>query len=137
MARAAIADTGPLVAYFDRGERNHAWAVERVRELEVPLLICEPVLAEVMYLLGELPKAQDALFELIENGALRLAFHVEEHVPVLRALHRKYRDRPMSLADACIVRMAELFDEHHVLTLDSDFSIYRKHGRRPLDLIQP
>lgn len=137
MARAAIADTGPLVAYFDRAERNHAWALERVRELGAPLLVCEPVLAEAMYLLGELPKAQDTLFELIENGALRIAFHVEEHLPALRALHRKYRDRPMSLADACIVRMAELFDEHHVLTLDSDFAVYRKHGRRPLELIHP
>lgn len=137
MARDAIADTGPLVAYFDRAERNHAWALGRVRELQAPLLVCEPVLAEVMYLLGELPKAQDALFGLIENGALRIAFHVEEHVAALRALHRKYRDRPMSLADACIVRMAELFDEHAVLTLDSDFSVYRKHGQRPLDLIHP
>lgn len=81
MARAAIADTGPLVAFFDRAERNHAWAVERVRELEAPLLVCEPVLAEVMVLLGQLPKAQDALFELLENGALRMAFHVDEHVP--------------------------------------------------------
>lgn len=68
---------------------------------------------------------------------MRIAFHVEEHVPALRALHRKYRDRPMSLADACIVRMAELFDGHYVFTLDSDFSIYRKHGRQPLELIQP
>jgi predicted nucleic acid-binding protein len=137
VARAAIADTGPLVAYFDRAERNHAWAVERVRELEPPLLVCEPVLAEVMYLLGALPKAQDALFELLENGALRIALHVDEHVPALRALHRKYRDRPMSLADACIVKMAELFDEHCVLTLDSDFSVYRKHGREPLELVNP
>ena len=137
MARAAIADTGPLVAFFDRAERNHAWAVERVRELEAPLLVCEPVLAEAMHLLGQLPKAQDALFELLENGALRIAFHADEHVPVLRALHRKYRDRPMSLADACIVRMAELFEEHCVLTLDSDFSVYRKHGREPLELIHP
>jgi predicted nucleic acid-binding protein len=135
--RAAIADTGPLVAFFDRAERNHAWAVERVRELEAPLLVCEPVLAEVMYLLGQLPKAQDALFDLLDNGALRIAFHVEEHVLALRALHRKYRDRPMSLADACIVRMAELFDGHLVLTLDSDFSVYRKHGREPLELIHP
>lgn len=137
MARAAIADTGPLVAYFDRAERNHAWALERVRELEAPLLVCEPVLAEVMYLLGTLPKAQDALFELLENGALRIAFHADEHVAALRALHRKYRDRPMSLADACIVRMAELFDGHSVLTLDSDFSVYRKRGREPLELIHP
>jgi predicted nucleic acid-binding protein len=134
VARAAIADTGPLVAYFDRAERHHAWAVERVRELEAPLFVCEPVLAEVMYLLGPLPKAQDALFELLENGALRIAFHADEHVP---ALHRKYRDRPMSLADACIVGMAELFDRHCVLTLDSDFSVYRRHGREPLELIHP
>ena len=137
MARAAIADTGPLVAYFDRAERNHAWALERIRGLEAPLLVCEPVLAEAMYLLAELPRAQDALFALIENGALRIAFQIEEHVPALRALHQKYRDRPMSLADACIVRMAELFDEHCVLTLDSGFSVYRKHGRRPLELIHP
>ena len=137
MSRAAIADTGPLVAFFDRAERHHAWAAERVRELAAPLLVCEPVLAEAMYLLAGLPKAQDALFGLLENGALRVAFHVEEHVPALRALHRKYRDRPMSLADACIVRMAELFERHQVLTLDADFSVYRKHGREPLVLILP
>lgn len=137
MTRGAIADTGPLVAFLDRAERNHAWAAQCVRELAAPLLVCEPVLAESMYLLGDLPKAQDALFELLENGALRLAFHVEEHLPALKALHRKYRDRPISLADACIVRMAELFDDHHVLTLDSDFSVYRKHGRQVLALIHP
>jgi len=137
VSRAAIADAGPLVAFFDRAERHHAWAVERVRELAAPLLVCEPVLAEAMYLLAGLPKAQDALFGLLENGALRVAFHVEEHVPALRALQRKYRDRPMSLADACIVRMAELFERHQVLTLDADFSVYRKHGREPLVLLLP
>ncbi len=134
---AAIADTGPLVAFLDRAERHHTWASERVKELGAPLLVCEPVLAEAMYLLADLPKAQDALFGLLENGALRVAFHLEEHVPALRALHRKYRDRPLSLADACIVRMAELFDQHQVFTLDSDFAIYRKHGREPLALIRP
>lgn len=137
MPRAAIVDTGPLVAYFDRAERHHAWATEVVRKLQAPLLVCEPVLAEAMYLLGDLPKAPDTLFSLIENGALRIAFHVEEHVQALRLLHRKYRDRPMSLADACIVRMAELFDDHEVLTLDSDFAVYRKHGRTPLGVIHP
>jgi len=137
VSRAAIADAGPLVAFFDRAESHHAWAVERVRELAAPLLVCEPVLAEAMYLLAGLPKAQDALFGPLENGALRVAFHVEEHVPALRALQRKYRDRPMSLADACIVRMAELFERHQVLTLDADFSVYRKHGREPLVLLLP
>jgi predicted nucleic acid-binding protein len=137
VTHAAIVDTGPLVAFFDRAERHHAWAAERVRELQAPLLVCEPVLAEAMFLLSRLPKAQDALFGLFENGALRIAFHFEEHVTPLRALHRKYRDRPMSLADACIVRMAELFEEHAVFTLDSDFSVYRKHAREPLALIHP
>lgn len=137
MLHAAIVDTGPLVAFLDRAERHHAWAVECVRELEAPLLVCEPVLAEAMHLLARLSKAQDALLGLLENGALRVAFHLEEHIPELRALRRKYGDRPMSLADACIVRMAELFERHRVFTLDSDFSIYRRHGREPLPLLDP
>lgn len=134
---AAIADTGPLVAFFDRGERHHAWAVEQVRLLEAPLLVCEAVLAEAMYLLSDLAKAQDALFAVLANGALRIAFRLDEHLGEVRALHRKYRDRPMSLADACVVRMAELHEKHQVLTLDTDFSVYRRHGRQPLDLIIP
>ena len=133
----AIADTGPLVAFLDRGERNHGWAVERVRELSAPLLVCEPVLAEAMHLLARLPKAQDALLGLLEKGALHVAFQVAEHVPELRALRRKYGDRPMSLADACIVRMTELHEGHRVFTLDSDFLVYRKHGREALELITP
>ncbi len=134
---AAIADTGPLVALLDRAERHHRWVIERVEELDPPLLVCEPVLAEAMYLLARFSKAQDAIFRLLENGALSIAFRVEEHVPALRMLHQKYRDRPMSLADACVVRMAEIYEQHAVLTLDSDFSIYRKHGRVPLTLIHP
>jgi predicted nucleic acid-binding protein len=135
--RGAIVDTGPLVALLDRAERQHRWAAARIEDLEVPLLVCEPVLVEASYLLARLPKAQDALFGLLENGALKIAFHIEEHLAAIHALHRKYRDRPMSLADACIVRMAELHERHAVLTFDSDFSVYRKHGRDPLALIHP
>ncbi len=137
MTLAAIVDTGPLVAFLDRGERHHAWVTERIGEIEAPLLVCEPVLAETMFLLQRLPRAQDAVFGLLENGALRIGFSVAEHVTELRALHRKYRDQPMSLADACIVRMAELNERHVVFTLDADFTIYRKHGREPLALIHP
>ena len=134
---AAIVDTGPLVAFLDKAERHHGWTVEQVRALDAPLLTCEPVLAEAMFLLSDLPKAQEALFDLLANGAVRIAFQVGEHVAPLRALHRKYRDRPISLADACVVRMAELFERHQVFTLDSDFSVYRRNGREPLDLILP
>ena len=134
---AAIVDTGPLVAFLDRAERHHRWVAERIESLDAPLLVCEPVLAEAMHLLARFSKAQDALFGLFENGALTIAFHIDEHISALRKLHQKYRDRPMSLADACIVRMAEIFDRHAVLTLDTDFLIYRKHGRVPLALIHP
>ncbi len=134
---AAIVDTGPLVAFLDRAEGHHGWTVEQVRALDAPLLVCEPVLAEAMFLLSDLPKGQEALFDLLAKGALRIAFQITEHVNPLRALHRKYRDRPISLADACVVRMAELFERHQVFTLDSDFSVYRKNGREPLTLIYP
>jgi len=135
--RAAIVDAGPLVAFLDEAERHHRWVADRIKELDPPLLVCEPVLTETMYLLARSARAQDAFFTLLENGALNIAFRVEEHVPALRKLHQKYRDRPMSLADACVVRMAEIYDRHAVLTLDSDFSIYRKHERVPLALICP
>ncbi len=125
--RPAIVDTGPLVAFLDRAEQHHRWVVKQVEELDGPLLVCEPVLAEAMYLLARFPKAQDALFGLLENGALRIAFRIEEHVPALLKLHQKYRGRPMSLADACIVRMTEIYEQHAVLTLDSDFTVYRNH----------
>lgn len=133
----AIVDTGPLVAFFDRAEQHHRWVAERVAELEAPLLVCEPVLTEAMYLLARHSRAPDALFELLQNGALSVAFQIEEHVGALRKLLQKYRDTPMSLADACVVRMAEIHERHAVLTLDSDFSVYRKHGRVPLTLIHP
>jgi predicted nucleic acid-binding protein len=133
----AIVDTGPLVAFLDRSERHHIWVVKCIEELEAPLLVCEPVLTEASYLLARYAKAQDALFKLLQNGAISLAFRVDEHVDALRRLLQKYRDRPMSLADACVVRMAEVHDQHDVLTLDSDFLVYRKHGRVPIKLIRP
>lgn len=102
--RTAIVDTGPLVAFLDRAEQNHSWVVAQIEKLDPPLLVCEPVLAEAMHLLARFSGAQNALFGLLENGALRIAFSIDEHVPTLRKLHQKYRNRPMSLADACIVR---------------------------------
>jgi uncharacterized protein len=137
VAAGAIVDSGALVAAFDRAERHHRWAVGHMRKLDAPLLLCEPVLVETLYLLEDSPRAHDAIFGLLEEGALRLSFRIDEHVDALRRLMDKYSDTPMSLADACIVRMAEVHDRHAVLTLDSDFLIYRKHGRAPLPLICP
>jgi predicted nucleic acid-binding protein len=133
----AIVDTGPLVAFFNRAERHHHWASDHIEELEPPLLVCEPVLVETAFLLAPYPGTQDALFELLHSGALIIAFRIEEHVAALRRMLAKYSDRPMSVADACIVRMAEIHEGHPVLTLDADFSIYRKYGRVPLTIIHP
>jgi predicted nucleic acid-binding protein len=133
----AIVDTGPLVAFFDRAERHHRWVADRIEELEAPLLVCEPVLTEALYLLARHAKAQNTLFDFLQNSALLIAFRIEENVNALRKLLDKYRDVPMSLADACVVRMAEIHERHAVLTLDADFSIYCKHGRAPLALIHP
>src|SRR5580693_7721548 len=119
----AIADTGPLVAFFDRSERYHRWTTDRIDELDAPLLVCEPVLTETIYLLTRFPRAQDALFGLLQNGALLLTFRLEEHIGTLHRLLRKYRDIPMSLADACVVRMAEIHENHSVMTMDSDFRL--------------
>lgn len=84
----AIVDTGPLVAFFDRAERYHGWVTDRIEELEPPLLVCEPVLTEATYLLARYPPAPDALFALLRNGALSIAFHIEENVAALRTLSR-------------------------------------------------
>lgn len=133
----AIVDTGPLVAFFDRSERHHDWAAAQIEALEAPLLVCEPVLAEACYLLARFQNAQDALLALLQNGALQIAFEINEHVGELRKLMQKYRDTPMSLADACILQMAEMNEQHFVFTLDSDFTVYRKRARTPLALIHP
>jgi uncharacterized protein len=106
----AIVDTGPLVAFFDRAKRHHRWVTERVEALEAPLLVCEPVLTETIYLLARYLRAQDALLDLFQDGALSIAFRIADHVGELRRLLQKYRDTPMSLADACVVRMAEVHE---------------------------
>jgi predicted nucleic acid-binding protein len=135
--RRAIVDTGPLVALLDRTDRYHLWVEQRIDELRPPLLVCEAVLGEAMYLLRHSSALQNGVFRLLEGGAIVVAFQIAEHVATLRELLAKYRDRPMSLADACIVRMAEIHDRSAVFTLDSDFIVYRKNGRTPIELVCP
>ena len=86
--RAAIVDTGPLVAFLDRAEHHHHWVAERIEELDTPLLVCEPVLAETMHLLARFSRAQDALLGLLENGPLTITFNINEYVSALRKLHQ-------------------------------------------------
>jgi predicted nucleic acid-binding protein len=133
----AIADTGPLVAFLDRRDGYHVWASEQIDLIKPPMLVCEPVLSEAMFLLSHHTEGREAVLTLVTKGALKIAFSLDEHLDQVRRLVGKYRSVPMSLADACIVCMAELNGGHLVWTIDSDFAVYRKHGRMPLTLIHP
>lgn len=132
-----IIDTGPLVALLVGDDHWHAWAVEQSKEAPPFVYTCEGVVSEVLFLLKRDGHEADDLFSLVEVGFLRvdLDFH-EEYVRV-RELMRRYRDRPMSYADACLVRMAELHSRATIWTLDRDFQTYRMHRRRALSLKTP
>ena len=137
MSEAAIVDTGPLVALLDASDEHHAWAVAAFRGIRAPMVTCEPVLAEASYMLRSSARAQDTILEWVERGSLAVAFDLTEDVAAVRRLMKKYRDVPMSLADACLVRMAETRDDHVVCTLDADFRVYRRSGGKPIRLVAP
>ena len=125
-----ILDTGPLVSFLASGLRHHLWTCEQWAQFRPPFLTCEPVLTEGAFLLKREGRDADPLFALLERGVIRVAMHVDDQQADLRALMHRYRNRPMSIADACLVRLAELETGAEVFTLDSDFLIYRRHGNK-------
>lgn len=137
MTRAVLLDTGPLVALFNRRDRYHRWAIEQWAELESPLLTCEPVLTEACFLLRHLSEGPAAVLELLARGTAKIGYRVEVEAAQLGKLMSRYADVPMSLADACLVRMVEQQPDAAVFTLDRDFRIYRVHGRRVIPVIMP
>jgi len=133
----ALLDTGPLVAFLNRRDRFHAWAVAQLAEIEPPLLTCEAVLSEACFLLRHDPVGPDAVLELVHDNLVQVGFHLQAEIVALRRLVRRYSQVPMSLADACLVRLAELHAGSVLLTLDSDFKIYRMHGRQVVPTLMP
>ncbi len=136
-ARVVLLDTGPLVSFLAEGLVHHAWAVEQWKQLRPPMLTCEPVLTEAAFLLKREGRDTDVLFALLERGIIRIGLAVKDQQADLRALMRRYRNRPMSLADACLVRLSEMHGASEVLTLDGDFRIYRRHGNRVIPVRMP
>jgi uncharacterized protein len=132
-----LVDSGPLVAYFDARDQYHDWAMEQFRLRPAPFLACEAVLSEADHLLEKAKVPSAVLFESIRSGALEISFILAEHLAAVERLKFVYQNVPMSLADACLVRMAELREGAKVMTLDSDFRIYRKHRRHVIPLISP
>jgi uncharacterized protein len=135
--RVCLLDTGPLVSFLGSGLTHHRWAVEQWKRLRPPLLTCEPVLTEAAFLLKREGRDSDPVFELLERGVIRIALAVQEQQADLRALMHRYRNRPMSLADACLVRLSEIHPSGEVLTLDSDFRVYRRHGNKVIPVRMP
>lgn len=135
--KCVIVDTGPLVAILDRDEQHHAWAVQEVRRLPPKMLTCEAVLAEVHFLTRDLPDAKHRIENWLADGRLELLFSVRDHHAIIHELMTRYANVPMSFADACLVRMSELWPDAPVFTLDSDFRIYRRNKRQSLPLICP
>ena len=136
MTRGAVVDTGPLVAYFCANEARHNWAVQQFANLTPPLLTCEPVLTEACFLLTRQKVGAWRLLDSLGNGALRVALRLDAEAEAVRGLMSRYSNIPMSLADACVVRLAEIYGLP-VCTLDSDFTIYRANRRKRLGLIIP
>jgi predicted nucleic acid-binding protein len=124
-----LLDAGPLVALLHADDRHHQQCKETLRSLSEPLLSVWPVFTEAMYLLGFSWRAQDALWELLERGAMTLLSLEPGDRARMRELMKKYRDLPMDLADAALVRVAERESIHRIFTLDRrHFSLYRPEG---------
>jgi predicted nucleic acid-binding protein len=136
--RVVLADTGLIVAYLNGRDRHHAWAVSTLQQLRPPLLTCEAVLSEAVYLLRSDPSGGALVMDLVGRGMLQASFDLQSEATAVTSLLRRYRLLPMDLADACLVRMSELHPDCTLVTVDSEFrDVYRRNGRRVIPTLLP
>jgi predicted nucleic acid-binding protein len=129
-----IADTGFLVAFANRADVHHDWAVGIAERVQEPLLTCEPVLAEAAFHL----QSPSLVLAMVTDGLVAIAFDCNDHLQQLAALANRYADRQPDLADLCLIRMSELHPRHSVVTVDArDFRVYRRNKREAIPLICP
>jgi predicted nucleic acid-binding protein len=128
-----IADTGFLVAFINRGDKYHEWAVGLADQFTEPFLTCESVLSETAF-----HTDPQYVFELLNLGLITLAFDCKDHLTQLEALAENFADQKPDFADLCLIRMSELFPKHPVITIDrEDFRVYRRNKREAIPLICP
>jgi predicted nucleic acid-binding protein len=135
MRKNVLLDTGVLVAYLKRQDQYHNWAKHEWRNIKFPLLTCEAVIVEACFLLRNTYKGEETVIALIRQGVVTIPFNLQSEIAEIEELIARYQNVPMSLADACLVRMSESITGSCVLTLDSDFRVYRKHKNQIIDLI--
>lgn len=132
-----LLDTGPWVALHCRDDRHHDWAKTQFASHPGPFMTCEAVVAETCFLLARAGFDPAKALALVEKQVVQVAMSLNEEVAAVRALFQRYDNVPASLADACLIRLAELNEPCRVMTLDSDFHIYRRHGRKVISLVSP
>ena len=137
MTERTIVDAGPLVALLNAGDTHHRWARAEFARREAPFLLCEAVLSEAQHLVARGGGNPLSILEMLRRGALAVALSVEDESERLLTLQRTYRNLPMPLADACLVRLAELHPHSRVFTTDSHFRVYRRNRRQLIPLLVP
>ena len=139
MKRQVIFDTGPLVAFLSEKDIHYHWVTQQMANIQTPLLTCEAVISEACFLLKRNSHEKaDAVLELIDINLMTLPFCLGDNERKdIRRLMVKYANVPMSFADACLVKMSEQYSKSVVLTLDSDFLIYRRYGNQAISTIMP
>ena len=130
-----LLDTGVIVALLDRSERLHRACAGVIRELKVPLITCEAVIAESCYVLRNLSGASEVVVENVTAGIFQIPFQLSRESSGVKQVLRKYRDRKIDLADACLIRLADEFGTADILTLDEDFLIYRWGKNKPFRML--
>ena len=130
-----LLDTGVIVALLDRSEKFHQACAGAVRELEAPLITCEAVIAESCYLLRNLLGAPEAVIENVAAGIFQVPFQLSREAVGVKQVLRKYRDRRIDLAGACLIRLADEFETADILTLDKDFAVYRWRKNKPFRIL--
>ena len=135
MAASALVDAGFLVALLSRRDDNHGWAAEQASRFPPPWMTCEAALCETFHLLGGRGIGSIAL--LLRRGILTSGYRFADDPDAVLKLLEKYSQVPMSFADACLVRMTEVVNDPTLLTTDSDFRIYRRHGRQMIPCVLP
>jgi uncharacterized protein len=135
MATSALVDAGFLVALLSGRDAHHQWAAAQAARLPPPWMTCEAVLSEAFHLLGG--GGLGGLASLLRRGALASRYAFADDMDAVLKLLEKYANVPMSFADACLVRMTETLNDPVLLTTDTDFRIYRRHGRQVIPCILP
>lgn len=137
MEKNVIIDTGPIVALLIARDQHHKWALGEWAQIKPPFLTCEPVLSEAQHIIRRLGGDPLVVLEFVRRGIFQISFQAASEIDALFKLEHAYADVPMSLADACLVRMSELSPRCRVMTTDSDFLNYRRNRRQVIPVICP